>query len=82
MADWDCSAYGPEGTKVGALCFFFAELNERECSSLEKCRTAMRAERGRVFRRINELAATGDPTAAYLEGEFNSPDQLLDGEEP
>ena len=79
-ADWDCEAYGPEPREIGALCFF-ADLNERVCSSPEECHTKMAAERQRVFRRISELSAAGDPTAAYLEGEFSKPDQMLGGEE-
>lgn len=79
--DWDCTAYGPEVRAVGALCFF-AELNERMCGSLEECRTKMTAERQRVFRRISELSAAGDPAAVHLEGEFSSPDQLLDNDPP
>lgn len=75
--DWDCEAYGPEAREVGALCFF-----ERECLSQEECGSKMAAERQRVFQRISELSATGDPTWTYLEGKFNRPDQLLGGEEP
>lgn len=40
----------------------------------------MAAERQRVFRRISELAAEGDPAAGFLEGQFANPDQLLGGE--
>lgn len=71
---WACEAYGPEGQAFGALCFLSA--GERICGSLDECRQAMASERRRVFRRINELAADGDDTAAYLEQEFSHPDQL------
>lgn len=85
MADqstgWDCEAYGPEVRRVGALCFIAGELHERVCSSPEECGANMAAERQRVFRRINELSAAGDPTAAYLEGEFTNPGQMLGGGE-
>ena len=85
MADqsavFDCEAYGPEGLEIGALCFL-AEPNERVCSTREECHTAMTAERQRVFRRIGELAAAGDPMGEYLAGEFSSPDQILGGAEP
>jgi hypothetical protein len=36
-------------------------------------------ERRRVFRRINELAASGDEAGGYLAGEFARPEQLLGG---
>jgi hypothetical protein len=41
----------------------------------------MAAERPRVFRRINELPASGDETFGDLAGEFARPDQLLEGSE-
>jgi hypothetical protein len=78
--DWDCTAYGPEVRAAGALCFF-AELNERVCASPEECRSSMAAERQRVFRRISELSAAGDPTGVFLEGEFSNPGQLLDNDQ-
>jgi hypothetical protein len=81
VAEWDCEAYGPEVRHVGALCFF-AELHDRVCSSPEECTAKMAGERQRVFRRINELSAAGNPAAAYLEAEFKHPDQLLGGGEP
>lgn len=76
--DFDCEAYGPEGREFGALCFT-AGPGERSCQSPGECHAVMDAERMRVFRRISEMAAAGDPVAAYLAGEFTSPDQLLGG---
>lgn len=75
---WPCEAYGQEGIKLGAWCFF-AELHERLCENALECAGRMVAERGRVFDRMQELAAAGDPTGLYLAGEFDSPDQLLGG---
>lgn len=67
---WDCEAYGPE--VAGAICFF-AEPHERVCSSQEECSARMAAQRQRIFRRISELSAAGNPTFAYLEGKFSTP---------
>lgn len=76
---WDCEAYGPKGTEIGALCFIAGELGERVCRTAGECSDQTGSERRRVFRRINELAAAGDPDFAYLAGQFTSPDQLLGG---
>lgn len=78
---WDCEAYGPEGTKVGALCFLSADLGARVCRTEGECRDQMAGERQRVFGRIGELAAAGDPVGEFLAAEFTSPDQLLGGDE-
>src|ERR1700737_1406011 len=77
--DFDCEAYGPEGREVGALCFFAGELGARVCASQDECRDAMTAERRRVFRRINEMAAHGDPAAVDLAETFTYPARLLGG---
>ncbi len=77
--DWDCEAYGPDIREVGALCFVAGDLGKRVCGSLGECRRVMAAERRRVFRRISELAANGDETAAYLAEEFTNPEQILGG---
>ena len=79
VADFDCTAYGPEGREAGALCFIAGELGKRSCVSLEECRQVMDAERRRVFARIQEQAAAGDPVAAYLASEFTAAEQLLGG---
>ncbi len=79
-ASWDCGAYGPEGRDVGALCFVAPALGQRVCDTEGDCADRLGAERKRILRRINELAAGGDETAIYLEGEFSSPDQLLGGD--
>jgi hypothetical protein len=63
----------------GALCFTAGELNARVCVSQAACREAVAAERKRVWRRINELAAGGDPAGESLAGEFTGPGQLLGG---
>lgn len=76
---WDCDAYGPEAREFGALCFFTGEPGPRVCPSLAVCREAMTAERQRVFSRISELAAAGDPVAAYLAEEFPRPEMILGG---
>lgn len=79
MADeWDCEAYGPEGRRLRALCFF-ADAGHRVCESPEDCHEAMTLERQRVFRRINELAAGGSPDFEFLSDEVTTPAQLLDG---
>lgn len=80
-AAWDCEAYGPEPAEIGALCFVSGELGKRVCASHAECHQVMTAERRRVFRRINELAAGGAEWAADLEGEFSRPEQLLGGGE-
>lgn len=76
--DFDCEAYGPEGREVGALCFFAAS-GKRTCASLTVCRERMTAERHRVWQRIQDGAARGDPDMVYLAGEFSGPEQLLGG---
>lgn len=76
-----CEAYGPEIAEIGAVCFFSGDLGKRICSDQDECRWLMAAERRRVFRRMSELAASGDEAAAYLEQEFSSPDQILGGED-
>lgn len=75
---FDCEAYGPDVAPLGVLCFF-AGTGARACSSAAVCHQAMAAERERVFARIGELAATGDPDFTYLAGEFTDPRQLLGG---
>lgn len=80
-ATWDCEAYGTEGKAVGALCFLSGELGERVCRTEGECRDQMAGERRRVFGRINELAAAGEPDFEYLAAQFTSPDQLLGGDE-
>ena len=77
--DWDCSAYGSEGRRFGALCFVSGALGKRVCASQAACRDVMAAERRRVFRRIQEGAADGQPDMAYLAEEFSDPEQLLGG---
>ena len=79
--EFDCDAYGPEGREAGALCFFAGELGKRVCPSLTMCRGRMDRERRRVFARIQELAAQGDPVGLDLAQAFTSPEQLLGGGE-
>lgn len=78
-AAWDCGAYGAEGREVGALCFFSPELGERDCRSADQCAERMTGERQRVYGRIGEMAAAGDPTGEFLAEAFGSPDDLLGG---
>jgi len=75
---WHCEAYGPDGARFGALCFAAGD-GERTCADQAECGQVMTAERQRVFRAISERAAAGDPTMAYLEGEFSRPEQILGG---
>ena len=77
--DWSCEAYGDDGRAVGALCFRAADLGVRVCGSPGECAGVMAAERQRVFRRLNELAASGDPIAADLAEDFPGPGHLLGG---
>jgi hypothetical protein len=74
---WSCEAYGLEGIEAGALCFFAGALFLRVCSSEGQCAARLEEERRRVFRRIQELAALGDPVMVQLAAEFAAPDQLL-----
>jgi hypothetical protein len=78
---WACEAYGDDGLAVGALCFLTAESGARVCTSRAACSEAMAGERRRVFRAINERAATGDEVAAMLAEEFPGPDSLLNAED-
>lgn len=77
---WDCVAYGPDGAKVGALCFV-AGHGERRCESRSECAETVGREQQRVFRRINEMAAHGDEVGMILAEEFTRPDQLLNGDD-
>ncbi len=78
---WDCPAYGPDGTTHGVLCFF-ADVGKRSCLSESVCHTLLTVQRRRVYQRICELAAAGDPVGEYLAGEFPGPDDLLGGTAP
>jgi hypothetical protein len=78
---WDCDAYGPEGTLAGALCFFAGGLGTRVCTSPEECREKMATERQRLWQRIQDRAARGDPDMVHLAAEFTGPEQLLGGEQ-
>ena len=75
--DWACDAYGAEGGEVGAMCFGSPTTGERVCESLAECMAFMATERQRVFRRVSERAAAGDPVAEMLEAEFAGPDEIL-----
>ena len=74
--DWACTAYGPE---VPATCFF-QEAGET-CTSLEQCQERMKGERQRVYRRMQELAAHGDPMWADISDEFTNPEGLLNADD-
>lgn len=79
MSDaWDCAAYGAEGTKLGARCFF-AEPGRRLCGSEPECQDRLAAERSRLFGVIQDLAADGDPLGRELAAEITDPGQLLGG---
>jgi hypothetical protein len=77
--EFDCTAYGPEGRELGALCFISSELGKRMCASQAECAAVMDAERRRVFARIQELASQGDPVGIDLAEAFTDPGQLLGG---
>lgn len=74
---WDCEAYGPD--LPGEMCFF--EATSR-CGTEGECRDRMAGERQRVFRRIQELGAHGDPVWADLSEDFANPDELLNADRP
>jgi len=76
---WYCEAYGPRAPKAEKLCFVSGDSGARACASPQMCRETMAAERQRVWQRINELAAGGDPVGAYLAEEFTDPGQILGG---
>lgn len=76
---WDCEAYGPEGTAAGALCFFSPELGDRVCETAAECSGRLVVERARVFDAIRAGADAGDPTMVMLAEEFTEPGQLLGG---
>jgi hypothetical protein len=75
---WDCEAYGPVPAELGHLCFWD---QIEPCTSEAQCHTRMAGERQRVFGRINELAAAGDPTGEFLAEEFTNPSQLLNADD-
>jgi hypothetical protein len=75
---WDCDAYGPTGTTIGALCFFAAP-GKRMCDSAADCTAAMTGARQRVHERIKALAARGDPMGTFLLEEFPDPEMMLNG---
>jgi len=62
-ADFDCEAYGPEGRKIGALCFITADLGGRMCATAADCHRVTGAERQEIFRDARERAAAGDPVS-------------------
>lgn len=76
---WPCEAYGPEAMKYGAYCFVAAQLHERVCTTKEECHRLVVSERQRVYRRIQELAADGDPVMTELAEQFPDPNTLLGG---
>jgi len=82
-AGWCCEAYGPDAAAVlvaaGRPACFVADAFGRPCRGPGECAALMAAERRRVFQRVNELAAAGDPVAVYLAETFSGPDQLLGG---
>lgn len=78
---WACTAYGPEATEAGALCFV-AEPGHRRCADAQECARVLATERQRVFRAIQELSTrqgTVGQAGAYLETAITNPDQLLGG---
>lgn len=79
-SSWPCEAYGQELMDLGYKCFTGEDKGrKRRCASPEECSRVVQASRQQIYRRINELAASGDEAGRYLEGEFTSPDQLFSG---
>lgn len=77
---WPCEAYGFErGEQVGAWCFIAGQLHARVCGTPADCAAAMTLQRQRIFRRMHELAAAGDPVWADLSNDFTNPDQIFGG---
>jgi hypothetical protein len=76
-APWDCEAYGPEGTKYGALCFR-REVG-RACATTGECHDLMESERERVWHRLRALRFTGDEFAAAMLVDIKGPADLLNG---
>lgn len=81
VPDWPCRAYGddPAVTELGAWCFV-AELFTRTCMDRLVCALEVNAAGQRIYRRISELAATGNPTSEYLAEIFTSPDVIFGGD--
>lgn len=73
--DWACEYYGPEGAAIGAVCFVAAASGA--CASLDECHEAMTAVRRNIYRKISELAATGDPVGVDLAEAFPDPERIL-----
>lgn len=78
MTQWDCDAYGPGASELGALCFI--SQHSRICPSLERCKQTMAGVRETVHARISHLAREGDEMAEWLLQEFPTPDELLGGD--
>ncbi|MEU7591279.1 hypothetical protein AB0A95_33905 [Micromonospora sp. NPDC049230] len=76
---WDCEAYGPEGTKIGALCFVAGDEGKRVCRTVGECSDQVGSGRRQAFRRVNELAAAGRPDFEDLADAFPTPDHMLGG---
>lgn len=72
--DWHCVAYGEDG---GSWCFM-QEVGP-PCAALSICTELMAVERQRVWQKIQEGAATGDPDMKYLDENISGPDELLGG---
>lgn len=76
---WACPAYGPEGARIGAVCFFSPTLEKRVCWSEAMCRIALHSERHRVWEEINALADQGEQDFVFLRESIEGPDDLLGG---
>lgn len=78
---WACTAYGPDGLRVGALCFV-ADKDQRRCPSRADCERVMHDERRRLYRRLQIAAAAGDELWASVLADIDGPDELLGGADP
>jgi hypothetical protein len=69
---WHCEAYGADDRLP--RCFF-----ETVCTSRRQCSVRMRAERRRLFDRIQQLGRLQPEVYGWLAEEFRSPAELLGG---
>lgn len=74
---WACEAYGEDGLRLGALCFFSSYEYHRGCKSLSQCKLNMYNERRRVWKLIQAKASEGDEMAGFLAAAFPTPEGLL-----
>lgn len=74
---WDCEAYGEELPKDLATCFF---QEVQHCVSETECHARMVGQRQFAYRRMQELAATGDPVWVEVAEHFPDPSTILNAD--